>query len=250
MNEPNEEPRLPPRWVQAAASIAIGIHLLAIVAKVLAAPSGPWPTPDGGAERVHPPMFAQQINATTLRYLAQLNLTHNYHFSENLPNLATPNVRFEVRLREQAGKEMAVLEFPDPGANALVRHRQLVFARGLDDDQPVRPPEGTLVPAPGQQPPTARIWKRDEDNKTTLTTVELHKLPRTEPAFAPSEWSLILARSLARSLCRTHAAASAEVIRYNAPPFFPGLWAPDANPPPESFFAEQAHSFGVMHGEN
>ena len=65
--------------------------------------------------------------------------------------------------------------------------------------------------SPIQQPPQA-----DRNAPLHLQAVPQHRLPRYPGRMRPQEWSLILARSYGRYLCRTHGAASAEVVPIRA----------------------------------
>ncbi|HLN31777.1 MAG TPA: hypothetical protein VK395_28820, partial [Gemmataceae bacterium] len=137
----------------------------------------------------------------------------------------------EVRLKDNDGKELATLKFPDAKANFWVQHRQSLLARALAEDQPVQPLTGEFIPAPGRQVSSVQIWDGKQDLQ--LRTVPEHLIPRERPVFRPSEWSLLLARSYARFLCRTQGAASAEVIRHTRESLSPMVWR-GFNPPPES----------------
>jgi len=219
-----------PRWIMIVGSVAIAGHLVAVLAMVLAAQSGPWFTPMGPSSALPPP-FAESINeVASPNYLRWIKMTNDYHFASNRP--ALPAAIFEVRLKDQDGKELAILKFPDGKANFWVRHRQSMLARALADDQPVQPTQGELIPAPGQQVHTVQIWDGEPQHQQ-LRTVPEHLIPRERPVFRPSEWSLLLAKSYARFLCRTHGAASAEVIRHTRESLSPMIWR-GFNPPPES----------------
>jgi len=223
-----------PRWLVLVGSLAIVGHLFVVCARVLAAPSGPWATPEG-AELYSPPQFAFSINEATLPYLRLFRLTHDYHFPTNRPRL--PGVYFEVRLRDEAKRELAVIMVPEPGASTPVRQRQALLARALADDQPVVPPPGEAIAAPRQEWPTVQIWEPLDPAQPRigkLTTVKEHVLPRDRPVFRPSEWSLLLARSYGRYLCRTHGAATAELVRHVRDPYPPVILFLD-NPQPGAF---------------
>src|SRR5205823_3602777 len=136
-----------PRWLVFLGSLAIAVHFLAVVCGALAAPSGPWPTMEGSGMAT-PPQFAFSIDKITRPYLQLVKMTHNYHFATNRPGL--PGASFEVRLKDESGQELAMVRFPDAGANFWVHHRQSLLAQGLADDQPVQPPTGEVIAAPQQ----------------------------------------------------------------------------------------------------
>lgn len=248
MSMPARAPGLP-AWIKVLGSIAIGGHLAAVGAMVLAAPSGPWPT-DEGAGWATPPHFASSINEAATPYLKAVKLTHNYHFTENdVANLQSSGgtARFEARLRDAEGKEIAVLEFPDPNARGAVRYYQSLLAAGLDDDDMLQPRPGEFVPAPNQPIPTVRYWEMSEGRKARISTMQEHLIPRDRPVFGPSDKSLILARSFARYLCGTHGAKSAEIVRYSKRFIPPDVLFFDVPPPEGEFDASEMH-FGVFSG--
>src|SRR5207253_2563114 len=119
-------------------SVAIVFHLVALGVLVIAAPSGPWLSPFGPSEAAEPE-FIKGLNEGFGRlYLHPLHMTHNYHFMTNQPEV--PQVYFEARVRDEKGKLLTTLKFPDPQANYWVRHRQALLAQGLGNDQPYMPP--------------------------------------------------------------------------------------------------------------
>jgi len=201
-----------PRWLAILASLAIVWHLGAVTIGVLAAPSGPWPS-ESGSNLSTPPQFAFTLSsALPADYLKLVKMANNYHFPTNHPGL--PGVRFEVRLRDEAGREVAVLQFPDAGANSWVRHRQALLARWLAEDQAVFPPASEVIAAPNQAVPSVEIWDIVKPQHLRIRSVPQHLIPRDRPVMRPSELSVLMARSYARYLCRTHGAASAEIIRH------------------------------------
>jgi hypothetical protein len=42
-----------------------------------------------------------------------------------------------------------------------------------------------------------------------------NEVPKDRPVFRPSEWSLLVVRSLTRHLCALHGAAAAEAVRHS-----------------------------------
>ncbi len=199
-----------PRWLFLIGSALIVFHLAAIVSAALAAPSGPWPTPEG-TNLAAPPQFAFSLNRELFApYLRLIHLTAHYHFMTNRPG--TPAITLQARVKDSEGKELAVVELPDRQANRWVRHRQAVLASWLAPDQPVQP-AGEVVAAPGQAVPTVPVWEPAEAGHLRMQNLPQHLVPRDRPVFRPSDVSLILVRSYARHLCRTHNAASVEIVR-------------------------------------
>jgi hypothetical protein len=208
-----------PSWLIGLGSAAVAGHLLALLVSVLAAPSGPWPTPYGSDTAVAP-MFASGLDSVVRpKYLRPLKMTHNYHFATNRSEL--PGVYFQVQLKGNSGETLATLRFPEEHANPWVRHRQSLLARALADDQPVQPPAGEVIAAAGQNVRQVQIWDMSSDRSLGLKTVAEHLIPRDRPVSRPSELSLVLARSYARYLCRQYGAASAEITRHSREPLSP-----------------------------
>jgi hypothetical protein len=197
-----------------------------------------------GANLTPPPHFAVGLNDFLSRnYLKYIKMGYNYRFNSNRPGV--PDVAFDVKLKDESGKEIAVCHFPDPDANYWVRHRQSLLARALVDDQPVQPPQSELIAAPNQQAPSAPIWSETgERGKLNLKIVPLHLIPRERTVFRPSDWSILLARSYSRYLCRVYGAASAEVIRRTKDPIPPGVLFLDEPPPGPS--EELNSNFGEL----
>jgi hypothetical protein len=234
-----------PTWLRVVGSALIVGHLLGVAGAVLAAPSGPWPTPDGMSTAA-PPVFAERLHdGLAADYVRSIHMTHNYRFPSNRPG--GPAVYLDVRLRDRDGRPFATVRFPDEGANRWVRYRQSVFARGLADDQPVPPPQGEAVAPPGRQVRHVLIWDMAGPRSLRLSPVPEHLVPRDRPVFRPSDWSLVLARSYARYLCRTHGAASAEIVRHTRDPIPPA--AGFLEQPPADAFDDLVANFGELTGE-
>jgi hypothetical protein len=233
------------RLLYGLASIAIAVHLLAVLASVLAARSGPWvvPVPTVGESPAEPPPFAQALDSLfRTTYLTPLRLTYNYHFLGNRPE--QNGVRLEVRLRDESKNEMATLEIPGKSANPWVRHRQSVLARALGDDQPVPPPQGEVVAPPGQKLPTVEIWREVTPRTLKIEEVDVNHVPRERTVMRPSERSRIQARAYARYLCRVHGAASAQIIRHHREPVLSGMvFLPQV---PEGTLEEVTSDFGDL----
>jgi hypothetical protein len=204
------------------ASAVVVFHLFALLVLVIAAPSGPWPTPFGVESMALPPAFAAAVSQVTTRgYLMPLKMTHNYHFTAN--RLQLPAVSFEVRLKDSDGKLLETLHFPDDHANPWVRHRQSLLAQGLGEDLPVQPPQGEYIPPPGQDVPKLLIWGGGEAPGSPMHLEEksILLLPRDRPVARPNPWALLLTRAYGRYLCRAHGAASAELVRISRDPTTP-----------------------------
>jgi hypothetical protein len=236
-----------PYWLIAAGSLAIAAHLLAVLCMALAVRTEPMQTPFGGDSQFAAPKFAELVNDTAMpNYLRFLKMTQNYHFASNHPGV--PDVMFEVRLKDAQGKEMEVLKFPDPKANFWVRHRQRLLARGLANDQPIEPlpnePVGEVIAAPGKQLEKVQFWDGPDEHHVHIRNEVKHLVPRDRPIVTgPTQWSLLLAQSYARYLCRSHGAASAEIsrrMRNNIPPMI--LYEP--TPPPPGLFDDYIAFFG------
>jgi hypothetical protein len=227
-----------PRWQVVGGSGAILLHLAAILVPILDVRSGPWPASDG-RDLADPPQFAHAAAGLATVHAKYLRVAHSYHFVTNRPS-DLPGVEFEVRLKDGDGKPLQTLKFPDPQANAWVRHRQQLLAHSLAPDLPVAPPGGEVIAAPGQKMPAVTLWMMPDEGipgspaKTLaalmtpdraaplrVQTVPQHLVPRNRPVMRPSDWALVLERSYARYLCRLHGAASAEVIRHTREPIPP-----------------------------
>ena len=234
-----------PTWLLAVGSVAIGGHLLAVLAMILAVPSGPWPAADGSSLST-PPQFAYSLNKLIPDwYLRSLGMAHDYHYFSNNPALI--GVSIELRLEAADGRPLGTLPLPDQRCNWWVGHRQALLARGLADDLPIFPPEGEMVAAPGQALPSSPIWELSPDGGLELRNVPEHLIPRERPVFRPSDKSLLLARSMARYACRTHGAAKVEVIRRTQeriPPAVMFLPSPPAGDSASNAAGELVSNFG------
>jgi hypothetical protein len=230
-----------PRWLIIAASVAILFHLTALGVRVLAANSGPWPSMEGGG-RMGPPQFAYQLyQSLPGGYLQLAQLTHNYHFDSDRPSQT--GIYLEARLKDKDGNEIAKLTFPDANANSWMRHRQRLLVDKLGNDEPVIPPMTERVAAPGQPTEKVTIWDEYENGKARLKTVDLNSLiGSTRPNMRPSDVAMLYARAYARYLCRTHGAASAEIIRHYQNPIPPVVLYDDSIP--SGAFDEATSNFG------
>jgi hypothetical protein len=212
-----------PRWFLVIASLAIVFHLVAVLSGALAAPSGPWPNQEEAGSAPGPSFAASLNNAIRPNYSSWLKLTHNYHFPSNRPNIN--GINFEVVLKDADGNEIKTIKFPDAEANAVVRSLQQDLARWLEEDVPVPPPQGERIAAPGQELPSLQIWNALDNRRGRLEKMPEHLISRDRPVFRPSDWSLLLARSYSRFLCRKYGADSAEVVRHIREPIPPSVLA-------------------------
>ncbi len=209
-----------PRWLTLAGSALLLYHLAAVGLGVLDAPSGPWPGPMGGGMAIAPAFAHNLAGPTTYTHGKLLKVAHSYHYFTN--RTGTPSAFLEVRLKDNKGEalknargEPLVLRFPEKDANPWVRHRQGILARQLADDLPVEPPTGEVIAPPGGRVPTVDLWEPVADRRLTLRAVPQHLVPRDRPGImGPSAWEMLLARAYARHLCRSHGAASAEIVRH------------------------------------
>jgi hypothetical protein len=239
MPQPPPDSRIAlPRWLIVAGSVAIAVHLLALGALVLAAPSGPWwvPPPVGVTDAL-PPTFAAAVNDVTApNYLHHVKLTHNYHFNSN--RAALPGVELEARLKFKDGS-VKTLKFPDKDANPWVRHRQSLLVRVLAADRPVMldPTKGVALVRDAVKKPTIQYWDLTPGDPTLRIKTEAEdRIPRRPgEVFRPSEWSLLLAHAYARYLCREYGAESVELIRYTQEVIHPVVLFGDRPPPQEAF---------------
>ncbi len=252
MQEPRSHPpgRLP-RWLVIAGSAVIALHFVALGLHVLAVRSGPWPTPMGQA-MAEPPAFVRTIyddlavtvNNTQYRpvqlYLAGLKMTHNYHFMAN--QLGGVDARIEVRLKDDKGKTIKTVRFPDEDANFWVRHRQSLLAQALTNDEPVEARPGERIPAPGKKSEQVRFWDMAPDRTLVIASKPEHLVPRDRPVMRPSPWAEVLARSYMRYLCRVHGAHKAELIRHTRYFIHPAV-LPEKDWPPD-LFEELISNFG------
>lgn len=220
-----------PRWLLCLGSLLISYHLLSVGLNVLAAPSGPWPAMEG-SDMAMPPQLPAYVHAqVALPYLQMVKLTHNYHFRTN--RTGQPEAYLEVKLKDQDGELMKTLRFPDPEAGRAIRSWQEALARWATDDQPIQPSMIEKIPAPNQKIPEIPIWENSVDDmrRLTLTFIPENEVPRDRPVFRPSQWSLIVVRSLGRYLCRVHGASSCEVFRRSREPIPPRILQERESPP-------------------
>jgi hypothetical protein len=230
------------RWLVVPASALILFHLSAVVIGLIAAPSGPWFMPPDGGDYMPPPTFARALgDYFTPKYLRPLHLEMANRFGADRHGEA--GVYFEARLTNASGNVMTV-RVPDDRANSWVRHRQAVMARGLIPDIPVMPRPGEALAAPGQDVRTITIWDMSAPQQLNIRAIPEHLIPRDRPVSRPNDWSMVLARSYARYLCRTHAAESVELIRHTKYPIPPAVLF--MGEPPQGAFDELVANFGDL----
>jgi hypothetical protein len=212
-----------PRWIVLVGSLAIAFHLFSVAIAALAGESGPWPNMEGaGGLPSPPPQFANYVNEWTMQhYMKHIMMTHNDHFTSNRPGL--PAVYIEVKLKDEAGQEIKTLKFPQDDVNYWVHHRQMQLANALGNDIPVENQQGEVIPAPNRPPPSITYWDMAENQKLKLVTKPLHEIPRDRTVWRPSQWSMLLARSYGRYMCRTNNATSVEITRHFKQPMPPAV---------------------------
>lgn len=235
-----------PTWLKVVATFGICVHFLAVIATVLAAPSGPWPSQMEGAQPAHAPFFAEQISNKLDPWLSTLKLSSNFHFNECRPTIST---RFEAVLRDELKNEIKRLKFPEETSMPSVRHRHLLLSMELSQDEPLEALAGEWVPSPGKEPRQLPVWRVAEGSREgALGTIAENVIPRDRPIFAPSQTAQIAARSYSRFLCREHHAATCEIVRYTRILYAPMLLTEPTDPNPAPF-EEESRSFGVTHAE-
>ncbi len=235
-----------PLWMILLGSGFAGLHLLIIAAHSLAERSGPWPLPTGAVAYADPPRFAWEISELARpHYLAYLKMTHNYHFRTNL--VAQPGVYLEARLKDENGKVVRTLRIPEEGVNPWVRHRQELLAFALAGDEPYQNRAGEAIAAPGRQAATVTYWAPGDKGMLKLVTQPEHLVPRDPPVMRPNQWSMLMARSYQRYLCREHDVAAVELIRHSKDPVYPMYLL---FPPPPNAFNELICTFGDQRREN
>jgi hypothetical protein len=218
-----------PRWLVLLASAPIVYHLSSLALGALAAPSGPWPTPEGAGMSLPPPAVASAYDGFAQPYLRAAKLTHNYHYPSN--RVGNPDAYLEVHLEDAAGNALSTVRVPDLDAPPYVQRRQALLMRYLVDDQPVQPPTSERIYPPGQTPPRLSIWEMNEPGRLYLAEITEMEVPRNRPVFRPTEWSLIVVRSCARHLCRVHGAGRAHVVRHSREALHPGVLVGAPTPP-------------------
>jgi hypothetical protein len=229
-----------PRWLILVGSLAIAFHLLMVGFGALAAPSGPWVQNEG--QILMPPRLAFLVvsSESVQTYLKAIRMTADYHFPSNVTWL--PGVYLEVRLKDEEGKEVAKVKMPDDNANPWVRHRQLLLAQQLRNDEPITRSPSEVIAAPGQKVPRVQFWEPDGPNRLKLKTTDINQVPLDRQVLGPSDWMFLLARSYARYLCRTHGAVRAEIIRHHQDPIRPFVLSGENVP--AGAFAEITSNFG------
>jgi hypothetical protein len=245
---------LPP-WLIRGASAIIVLHFLAIGSLVLSAQSGPWPTRFGNSPAEGPP-FAGMVHRKVFAplYLEPLHLSNNYHFRDNGPLESVSAVYFEANLKDASGRIVKTVKFPGDQDNTWLRHRYNLLALGLGNDQPLQVLRGEVLAGEGGTMPQVTFWDDSNPKLWKLVTKDEHlaraeQLARKDRSLvAPSEWSLLLARSYQRFLCRHYDVAAVELVRHHKNPVLPAfMFLPE---PPQGTFDELICSFGDYRREN
>jgi hypothetical protein len=232
-----------PRWLLIVASALISFHLLSLGVCVLASISGPWPTFEEGSAPAPPPRFAHLLyKSLPGDYLQAVQLTNNYHFDTD--RTARTGIYLEARLKDSNGREFARVKYPEDGVNFWVRHRQQLLMDKIGGDEAVVPPQTERVAAPNRPVEMVTIWDEYENRKMRLKSIDLNSLiGSTRPAQKPSDWAMAYVRSYARHLCRTHGAASVEIIRHFQEPITVDVLTEGDNIPAGAF-DEYISNFG------
>lgn len=103
-------------------------------------------------------------------------------------------------------------------------------------------PAKLLLP-PMLMDPTKKVDAPNQKLRlVTIREVQRGILPRNRPLESPSDWSLILAKSYTRYLCRKYDAESGEIIRYSQAPIMPVLMF--VRTPPQDAFIRTEANFG------
>lgn len=231
-----------PLWLKALGSAVVLGHFFFLGVYVLNQPSGPWPT-TFGESTAEPPQFATTLSQPD--YLRWLRMTHNYRFATNF--VANPEVKFEIKLYDKAGRQTQVLHFPEEGGNPWERHRFHLLAMNLAPDMPIQPNFGERVGGK-EANPDVEIWDvPDARGVQRLKTVPQNLIPR-DGAMGPQPWAKIAAQSFIRYQCRLHGAVSGELIRRSRNAVEPSLiLIPDLPPAEErERFREMVASFGKI----
>lgn len=213
-----------PRWLYIAASVAILFHLGSVGARCLAAMSGPWPMGSEGSGAVFPPQFASSIvEAFPGKYLKLVHLSRDYHFASNQPNQSA--YQLEVKVKDRNGQVLQQFRYPDPEANASVRHRQKLLVGLLAADSMMRTPQSEVIPAPGQKAPAWTYWKPLPNSMTqsVLATESVNNLPRGGVVYVPSDLEMLFLQSYVRYFLRRHDAATVEMTRVALEPIPPAV---------------------------
>ncbi len=240
---------LPP-WVVVVGSLLIILHFLAVGAVVLAAQSGPWWVPQLARESpATGPKFVEKISETTAEYyLEPLHLAQTYHFNSNRLG-KTSAIFFEAKLRDAQGALIKTLRFPGADDNFWLRHRYLVLAQNIGNDQIYQPRGGEVVPVRGAKTPTVTIWDTTNPKFWKLKTEFEHLVPKTSQVWQPSELSRLWAAAFQRYLLREYDAASVELIRHSRNSVLPDYMYMKENELPPDAFEELTCSFGEYRRE-
>jgi hypothetical protein len=245
-----------PGWVVAVVSLWIVAHFFAIGVHVLSARSGPWLVPNIGPSTAEGPPFATELSKETTRYYLQpLRMTSDYHYASN--HVDSPAVYFEAKLKDDNGNVTQTLQFPAAKENAWLRHRHAVLAEGLGGDVPIPMPRGEMIPAKGQEAERVLLWYGADPKEKKLDLIEkeqhlikdLFKDPSMQLS-KPRDYTLLLARSYARYLCRKHGAASVQIVRYSRDPIMPALLFLPAEAIPPGTFDSLVSQFEEYRREN
>jgi hypothetical protein len=237
-----------PRWLMVAGSLWIAFHLLSVAVMIIAARSGPWPSPFGPSTQEPPPFvwnrnsWGAELNQLTFDYLQPLHLATSYHFSSNRTDL--PAVRFEVRLKDADGNVYQTLTFPDKDASFWIRHRESLLAENLGGDEPPPMTSPNTLPAPGEQVERVLIWEEEKGNRVfKLRSRPVSEINQNRAVNGPNGWSRLLARSYVRYVLRHHGAESAELVRHSRDVIPPVVLISPLERWPRDLFTEMVADF-------
>jgi hypothetical protein len=88
------------------------------------------------------------------------------------------------------------------------------------------------------------IWDVAGNRRLVLRPVPAHLVPRDRAVYRPSDWSMLMARSYVRHLCREHGAVKGELIRHTFDPVPPAVLFLESPNPAE--FGELVSNFGEV----
>lgn len=239
----------PPGWVMVIGSLLIIFHLFCALHTSLFTSSGPWPTPNGNMQAL-PPQFAISIGRFSVnginlleQYQRLLRIYSSFRFSSIRQE--TLEISFEGIFRDAAGNVISKKSFPDPEAPSSIRYRQIQLAQQLGNDEPLPPPQGVVIAAPGKTLENVRWWHPDGDNRMVLKSDNPNAVPRNQNFMTPSASQYLIAKSFARFLGRQYEQPKVELVRYWYEPVLPMVLVEDEAPTADVLRRFQS-SYGVL----
>jgi hypothetical protein len=201
-------------------SLAIVIHLVLAFIMTLNVPSGPWPTGQGSSTAMAP-KFIQTLGDNWLARNYQNLIRSNSSFRFGTLRQEVRDLSFEAHVLDDQGVIKQKFSYPDAEAPAQVRYRQKRLAEQLDNDDPLPPQQGVIIPPPGEKLPTLRWWQQDSDGRFVLKQGDANAVPRNQNFNTPSVMQMIVAQSYARFLARHHGASRLALQRNWNDPVMP-----------------------------